>query len=339
MTEPSEIEDYELVAARQMDSSQSTIGDDVVGTKNTWTLPPKAFPARTRVSFCRPIVSASLVTAFSLTTLLVLLTRIRSLLPNKYIPSGPASVPLVNEYTGLGSLGYRPPWSMTISCDLVSGNANAFEDAFSIDLRSPLPLSFAKAKLIDVVWDLVIGQGGRLLLAWISYGVFMDGLTRLMETSTVSYQLYASIVVETSSLASTWCSLKAVFTAHRWRGQAFLAWFGLVTLYVLAYPTLMSAATGYLKPSDIRYRVRNDILIPPNSTELTHCLRIYNAPAIGLHDGYIVLGPSDKELLEARDDDGSLKNLRSNYKFFTMLSLTDGGESFIDIFSLVSSKS
>lgn len=336
MAESFENGDDELVPAKPMDSSQSTIGDDMVSTTTIWTLPPKAFPGRSRVDFCRPIVYASLLTAFSLTTLLVLLIQIRSFLPNKDMPSSPASVPLVNKYTGLNGWWYRP-WSNTISCDLVSANASAFEDAFTIDLRSPLRLSFAKAKLIDVVWDLVFGQGGRLLLAWISYDVFMDGLTRLMETSAVSYQLYASIVFETSSLASTWCSLRAVFTARGWRGQAFLAWFGLATLYVLGYPTLMSAATGYLKPSDIRYRVLNDILVPPDSNELTHCLQIHNAPALGLDDGYIVVGPSDEELLEYRRENRFVENLKSNYTFFYLI-VVDRGESFIDIFSLVSSK-
>lgn len=324
MAESSENEDDELVPAKQMDSSRSTIGDDIVSTTTIWTLPPKALSARSRVNFCRPIVSVSLLMAFSMTALLLLPTRIRSLLPKTDILSDPVSI----------------SWSSainSISCDLVTANTTAFEDVFAIDLRSPQPLSFAKAKLIDVVWDLVIGQGGRLLLAWISYHVFMDGLTRLMETSAVSYRLYASIVFETSSLTSTWCALKAVFTAHGWRGRAFLAWFGLATLYVLAYPTLMSAATGYLNPSEIRYRVQNDILISPDSNDLTYCIQIHNAPLIGLPDGCMIMGPSDNQLLESYHED-RFEKLRSNYKFFYMFLEGNAGEFFINPISLVSSK-
>ena len=305
MAKSSENGDYQLARDQQVDSSHSNVGDDIIDTKPTWTLPPKALPARGRLGFFRSIFFASLITAFSVATLLVLLTRIRYFLPD-------------SEY-----------WDdNTVSCDLVSAKASAFENTFTIDLRSSLRLSFAVAKLIDVVWDLVIGQGGRLLLAWISYGVFMDGLTRLMETSAVSYQLYAFIVVETSSLTSIWCSLKAVSTGHGWRGRAFLAWFGLATLYILAYPTLMSAATGYLTPSDIRYRVLSDTLISPDSHDLTACVQIHNAPAIGLDEGYIVLGPPlDQWPLE--------KELKSNYTFFNMLLGIAGGKSSIDIFSLI----
>lgn len=305
IAESSENGDYQLARDQQVDSSQST-----VGTKPTWTLPPKALPTRGRLKFFRSIFFASLITAFSVATLLVLLSRIRSLLPDR------------GYY-----LGYN-----IVSCDLISANASSFEDFFTIDLRSSLQLSFATAKFIDVVWDLVIGQGGRLLLAWISYGIFMDGLTRLMETSAVSHQLYVSIVFETSSLVSTWRSLKAVSTGHGWRGRAFLAWFGLATLYILAYPTLMSAATGYLKPSDVRYRVQKDTLISPDSKNLTACIQIHNAPAIGLDDGYIVLGPPLNERPYA-----SIQRLKSNYTFFYMF-VEIGGKSFIDIFSFVISK-
>lgn len=336
MAESSENGDYDLVRASQVDSSQNTFDEEIIA-KPTWTLPPKPLPARSQFNFSKSIVFASLVTAFSLTTLLVLLTQIRLRLPNRDIKPGKSSVYLAEssyQYSNRSSRSwYYPPIRRvqppSVSCDLVSADASAFERAFTIDLRSQLQLSFATAKFIDVVWDLVIGQGGRLLLAWISYVVFMDGLARLMESSAISYQLYAFVVFETSSLTSIWSSLKAVSTGHGWRGRAFLAWFGLATMYVLGYPTLMSAATGYLNPSDIRYRVRNDMLIPPDSDELTHCLQVHNAPAIGLDADYLVQGPSDEKFeILSRDD------LRSNYTFFYTLYLADKGESLFDIFFL-----
>ena len=316
MAESSENGDYDLVQARQVDSSQNSFDDDIIGTKPTWTLPPKPLPARSQVSFHQSIVFASLVTAFSLTTLLVLLSQIRFLLPERDFRTG----------SDIAAFLHSRVIPSSISCDLVSTNASAFENAFTIDLRSQIQLSFATAKFIDVVWDLVIGQGGRFLLAWISYVVFMDGLARLMETSAVSYQLYASVVFETSTLASIWCSLKAVSTGHGWRGRAFLIWFGLATMYVLGYPTLMSAATGYLNPSDIQYRLRNDILVPPDSDALTHCLQVHNAPAIGLDDDYLVQGPSDKKLERLTNDD-----LTSNYTFFYTLYRATEGESLVGI--------
>ena len=123
----------------------------------------------------------------------------------------------------------------------------------------------------------------------------MDGLTRLLETSAVSYQLYATIVFDNSSLQSTWTSLKAVFTGHSWRGRAFLAWFFVASIYVLAFPALMSAATGYLSPSTQGIRMPNQTFVSSTSRDIVNCFYISNGAntLIGLGPNEtLVVGPS-----------------------------------------------
>lgn len=283
-------ESYELVQAQDLASSERHFSDAAC-TKPTLRLPAKLLPPRPRRQFALSLVFPTFIAVFSLAALSILLTQIGRLLPD------------TDVYTNVDitRFGLHLILPMLKACDLVSTNASTFEQAFTIDLRSSGQISFATAKFIDVVWDLIIGQGGRLLLVWISYVVFMDGLARLMETSVVSYQLYASIVFETSSVGSTWQSFKAVSTGHGWRGRAFFAWFGLATIYVLGYPTLVSASTGYVNPLTIRYRMPDQSLIAPDSEELQHCLQLVNGSAVGLSDGYIVPGPSDKVLEEFKN--------------------------------------
>ena len=139
------------------------------------------------------------------------------------------------------------------SCDLTKPSDSRLENAFVINLRSSLHLSFAEAKLIDVLWDLFMGQGGRLLMAWVAYRVFMDGLVSLMETTPVSHDLYAALVFETTSLWTTWKATKALVRSRHWRSRAFVLWFCLATIYTLSFTTLMSAATGYVTPSKAGY--------------------------------------------------------------------------------------
>ena len=280
---------YELVQEQDASSSPGAFTDDDIYTKPTLRLPPKLLPPRRHRDVALSFITPISITAFFLVALSVLLSQISRLLAD--IKTHSVGSILFTEAVSIKRLQTSP-----ISCDLISPTASAFEKAFTIDLRSQLHLSFATAKFIDVVWDLVIGQGGRLLLAWISYVVFMDGLARLMETSAVSYQLYASSVFETTSLITTWYALKAVATGHGWRGRAFFAWFGFATLYVMGYSTLMSAATGYINPSNIRYRMRDDSLVAPDSEKFQHCLRINNGSAVGLADFEVVPGPSDKAL-------------------------------------------
>ncbi|KAI4650868.1 hypothetical protein J4E93_003225 [Alternaria ventricosa] len=112
-------------------------------------------------------------------------------------------------------------------------------------------LTFTQVKVIDVAWDLIIGRGGQLLLAWVNYRVFNEWLVYHMEMHHTSYKLYAAVAFETTTVATLGvlgkeflaygaCTWKRLF---RW-----LALFSMLlsTLYVIAFPTLMAAMTGYI---------------------------------------------------------------------------------------------
>ena len=164
--------------------------------------------------------------------------------------------------------------ALSTACDLITSKSTFIENIFTIDLRVPQQFSFGMAKGVDVLWDFLVGQGGRLLLAWISYKVFMDGLARLMETSLISYQLYANMVFETTSLQTTWHCARAISTGHGWRGRAFLAWFTVATIYVLGFSTLMSAATGYVGSSTASYRMPDNDFVTGGSKSILSCYKI-----------------------------------------------------------------
>ncbi|KAL9624345.1 MAG: hypothetical protein Q9204_007877, partial [Flavoplaca sp. TL-2023a] len=194
--------------------------DDLI--KPTSRLPPKLLPGRHKF---RPFVSATLIFVFNVIVLGVLLGQIKSLLP----------------YTGWDDSGIQ----MTdTSCDLVNKkNSSRWQSTFQIDLRGSTRLSFAEAKFIDLVFDLIIGQGGRLLLAAVSYFVFMDALLRSMETTAVSYKLYASLVFSSTSLIATWRAFKAIFSTKGWRAKIYLTWCAVAMGYILVFPTLIESMT------------------------------------------------------------------------------------------------
>ena len=77
----------------------------------------------------------------------------------------------------------------------------------------------------------------------------MDELVCLMESTPISYELYIHTVFDTTSLIAVWKSLKALSKYGSWRTRVFIVWFSLATTYILAFPTLMGAATGYVNPS------------------------------------------------------------------------------------------
>ena len=208
------------------------------------------------------------------------------------------------------------------SCDLLVNSGTNFENAFTIDLRVAFHLSFASAKGLSILWDFLVGQGGRILMAYISYLVFMDGLAHLMETSAVSYDLYASVVFETTSIKSIWSASQALCTKLGARGRLFLAWIVLSTCYVLIYPALISAASGYVTPSTLGFRAPDQSFVTPQSDLFTDCYTVKHGWMIGLPNNTIIPGPPVHQMLVPGADDPSnpgYAKLNASYPQFMAL--------------------
>lgn len=179
----------------------------------------------------------------------------------------------------------------SISCDLMTERRSKFQTAFTVNLRGATHLTFTEAKAIDVIWLLFVGAGGRLVMAWISYKVFMDGLTRLTEQSPISFDLYTSLTFSTTTLFAVWYSFKAVFFSRGWRPKCFLLWFCLSTLYVLGFPTLMSATAGYLTPSNAGFNMSDGTFLQPSSPNLRSCFNVTGGALIGYTNDTVAEGP------------------------------------------------
>ncbi|KAH6883201.1 hypothetical protein BKA58DRAFT_417013 [Alternaria rosae] len=112
-------------------------------------------------------------------------------------------------------------------------------------------LTFTQVKVIDVAWDLIIGRGGQLLLAWANYRVFNEWLVYHMEMHHTSYKLYAALAFETTTMATFGVLGKEFLAYGAGTWKRFFRWLAILsmllsTLYVIAFPTLMAAMTGYI---------------------------------------------------------------------------------------------
>ncbi|KAI4265249.1 MAG: hypothetical protein L6R38_009555 [Xanthoria sp. 2 TBL-2021] len=253
---------YELVqptSFQQKPGPAHPESDDAMVTP-TSRLPPKPLPGRQKY---RPFVLATLIAVLNVLVLAVLLAHIKYFLP-------------ATDWDGYGIQ------STGTSCDLVNKeNSTRWQSTFQINLRGAAHLSFAEAKFIDLVFDLILGQGGRLLLAAVSYFVFMDALLRSMETTPVSYKLYASLVFSSISLVATWRASKAVFTTKGWRAKLYLTWCVLAMIYVLAFPTLIESMTGYVSPSSPGFQLANGQFVRSDSDDLKSCFNVTGGFLLG----------------------------------------------------------
>lgn len=248
-------------------SNRSTINESMI--KSTSILPAKQLPLRSATQTVRSTFWVGCLAAAIITALSIVASKIANYMPD----------------TSFFSLNGQ------VSCDLMFQNGSAFQHAFTIDLRGSSELTFPQAKAIDIVWQLFLGMGGRLVMAVVSYKVFMDGLARIMEDSAVSYQLYASLTFSTISLFTTGRAIRGVIYTKGWRGKVFLAWFAVSSIYVLGFPTLISATGGYLKPSTAGFKIDDATFLTPDSPALKSCYQVNEGALIGLQNGTIVQGP------------------------------------------------
>jgi hypothetical protein len=112
-------------------------------------------------------------------------------------------------------------------------------------------MTFTQVKVIDIAWDLIIGRGGQMCLAWVNWRVFNEWLVYHLEMYATSYKMYTAVALQTTSLTTLGVMAKEFlcFGERGWmRFFRWLAVFSILisTLYVLAFPTLMGAMTGYI---------------------------------------------------------------------------------------------
>ncbi|KAJ4985482.1 hypothetical protein SVAN01_09047 [Stagonosporopsis vannaccii] len=162
-------------------------------------------------------------------------------------------------------------------------------------------LSFAQAKVVDVVWDIIqcVGRGGQLLLAIISWRVFARYLTICMETEPVTYRVFRTIFIESDvSILSTCRTIKSFVRQRGLRSKVAMVFMAATMVFVLAFPTLMSAMSGYDANVGSRILDLEDNLIPFSN---------YSRAAYMIHDASRINKTNDYWIML---DEGRGKDVR-----------------------------
>lgn len=205
-----------------------------------------------------------------------------------------------------GAIAYRNTKTQLISnftddyCDRQA--ASASEQPFVIDIRFGGGFSFAQAKLIDLAWDMVIGQGGRIFHGWVLYQyVVSPSLVWVMENEAVPFHYFTNLTFSTVSFWSLWSMFRVIFQKAQWRATTVSIWITFAVLYVLLFPTIWSAATGYLSPSTRKYQMPDLSLVSLDSGSLSLCWYLDDV-RLGFQDGFVVMGPTLGEIYYGRKD-------------------------------------
>ena len=180
------------------------------------------------------------------------------------------------------------------TCDLQ--NASEVEKSFSINIRFGSQLSYIQVRAISIAWDLVVGQGGRFLQAWILYKVTCDALSFLMERYRVPYEVYASSTLSPGSLENLYSLVKLLGRRRKPGVYLTAIWLLLSFVHVLGFPTLWSAATGYVNPTAWKFGMPDGVLVDLKSDRLAYCYTCVDCGKIGLGNNMTLLSDSFSKL-------------------------------------------
>ncbi|CZR50152.1 uncharacterized protein PAC_00024 [Phialocephala subalpina] len=144
------------------------------------------------------------------------------------------------------------------SVSALSGPSTSFSSTFSIDTVFG-SFSFGMAKFIDLIWDIGFSRCGQAFLGWVTFRVNSAALLRIMETKHVSYDLFSSLSLSWSSIATLGPVMRAFFERLGWRKKLLLFWILLNVTWVVFWPTFTNAMTGYIAKNDTLVKLENGI--------------------------------------------------------------------------------
>jgi hypothetical protein len=176
-------------------------------------------------------------------------------------------------------------------------------------------MSFTQVKVIDIAWDLLVGRGGQLALAWVNWRVFNEWVVWHCEQHFTSWKMYAAVAFETTTLGTLGVLLKECISYGKGTWKRFFRWLALVsmflsTLYVLSFPTLMAAMTGYIAKSEPYVEDYGGNLVGFHKVDSVQYI-VHDAERIGYDGPLVVLGLQDDALgIAVRNCTYSLRTLQ-----------------------------
>jgi len=164
-------------------------------------------------------------------------------------------------------------------------------------------MTFTQVKVIDIAWDLLVGRGGQLLLAYVNYRVFNEWLLYHMELHLTSYKMYTAIAFQTTSLGTLGVLGKEFLAFGKGTWKRFFRWLAMLsmlisTFYVLAFPTLMAAMTGYITTYEPYVEDYGGNLIDWEKVKTVWAV-VQDSDRIGDYDRPLAATTDDAELTDA----------------------------------------
>lgn len=159
----------------------------------------------------------------------------------------------VND-TSVQDIGYDLAWGCAPDNHFIAyyGTGDWIYNPFATDQLFQVTISFgslslATAKLIDVIWDIVVGRGGQVLLLAVCCKPLLRIFLASME-QLVSLDVFVAQAFDLGGIATLWwqsLNLLGFSQGRKARSLAYLVVILLMTIYITSFGTMLSAFSGY----------------------------------------------------------------------------------------------
>ena len=195
-------------------------------------------------------------------------------------------------HDSIGSM--EVPDFMTAITDCEIQTASTAQRFFYVNVWVAYNISFTEAKLCDASWDTFAGQGGRMLHGWILYHLTARFMTRIMEYSALPFHFQLNLLFSTASFPSIWSTARLMASKQPIRTTLSAVWLLFAISYVMAFPVIWGATTGYMSPSVAAYRMPDGTVAPRDYDAYHLCWDIQDRrwERVAGPMSNIVIGPS-----------------------------------------------
>ena len=230
------------------------------------------------------------------------------------------------------------PWpsgnhTATSTCE-DPASMSAAERGFQINIQVFRGLSFAQAKIVDLVWDIGVAHGGRLLHGWLLYHMAGKAITWSLERSAIPYTLLVNVLFYPDSLSSLRSTLSYLAGKKRSGVLVVVVPLTYTIAHVLFFGTVWSAATGYQSPAVLAFSMNDGSWVAHNNDTLRMCWSINSPQRAGgllLANG-IVVGPTFGDYFQSFYDFGPPDGTTRMWDTYHNHG-EDGSQEFFNIYS------
>ncbi|KAK0615263.1 hypothetical protein B0T17DRAFT_602313 [Bombardia bombarda] len=151
---------------------------------------------------------------------------------------------------------------------------------------------FALAKIIDVIWDTILGRIGQAVLSYFTWTVFADYIAVSLVTTPIRYTTFWFVFLQREPSINAWFQLsKDICMGRVLKSKLTRVFMIVVITYIMLFPAIIGSMTGYTPATEAFVQTTDAAFVPFSKFRETVFV-VHDGSRIQVGDEYLVNGPA-----------------------------------------------